>query len=185
MLDGRPREGNLIATVLKRALFGLVKGVVVGGALGALVVFGLGMPVFAAWAAYVAAVLSGALTGLFAGRAIWERDARIEAGLKAGVGALIGAAAMFAIRKWLNVSLDLGELGRGTVGQLPLASLPLISTALALFYELDNTGEPPAPAEKKRVAGDGAAEAPPRAALDEALEEEEAEAEAAQKATKH
>jgi hypothetical protein len=168
--------------VLKRALFGILKGALIGGLLGAAVVFGLGMPVFAAWAAYVAAVLTGAVTGLVAGRAIWEKDARIEAGLKAGVGAVIGAAAMFAIRKWLNLSVDLGELGRGTVGQLPLASLPMIATALALFYELDNTGDvgPAAPTKKARVEADEVKALGASEELDEQAEEE-----AAQKATKH
>lgn len=52
--------------MLKRALLGLVKGAVVGGLLGVAFVFGLGMPVFAAWAAYLGAVLTGALTGLLA-----------------------------------------------------------------------------------------------------------------------
>lgn len=172
--------------MLKRALIGLLKGALVGGLIGAAVVFGLSMPVFAAWAAYLGALLTGALTGLVAGRGIWEKDARIEAGLKAGVGALIATGAMFAVRKWLNVSLDLGTLGKGVIGQLPLASLPLISTALALFYELDNTGDadPPVVARKTRVEGeaDGAVAAEP--ALDQAVEEE-AEAEAAEKATKH
>jgi hypothetical protein len=172
--------------VLKRVLFGLLKGALVGGLLGAAVVFGLGMPVFAAWVAYVAAVLAGALTGLVAGRAIWEKDARIEAGLKAGVGALIGVAAMFAIRKWLNLSLDLGALGKGAVGQLPLASLPLIATVLALFYELDNTGDagPEPPAKKTRVEGDGAKAPAALEDLESALDAQ-AEEEAEQKATKH
>ncbi|MBK7581301.1 MAG: hypothetical protein IPI67_13935 [Myxococcales bacterium] len=172
--------------MLKRVLFGLLKGSVVGGLLGAAVVFGLGMPVFAAWLAYVAAALTGALTGLVAGRAIWEKDARIEAGLKAGVGAVIATLAMFAVRKWLNVSLNLGQLGHGAVGQLPLASLPLISTVLALFYELDNTGDsgaPETPAKKVRVEAEGADAVASTDDLQAALEADDEEA--ARKATKH
>lgn len=171
--------------MLKRALFGLLEGTVIGGLLGAALVFGLGMPVFAAWLAYVAAAVTGALTGLVAGKGIWEKDARIEAGLKAGVGALIGAGAMFAIRRWLSMNVDLGQLGAGAVGELPIASLPLIATALALFYELDNTGssEGSAPTTKTRVDPTGAA-TDERAELEQALDEQ-AEADAARKATKH
>jgi len=128
--------------VLKRALIGILKGALVGGLLAAAVIYGLGFTVFPIWLAYLGAVATGALTGLVAGKAIWERDSRIEVSLKAAVGALIAAGAMFAIRKWLNVSLDLGPLGHGNVGQLPVTSLPMIATALALFYEIDNTGEP-------------------------------------------
>jgi hypothetical protein len=170
--------------LLKRVLFGLLKGALVGGLLGAAVVFGLGMPVFAAWLAYVAGALTGSLTGLIAGKGIWEKDARIEAGLKATVGALIGVGAMFAIRRWLNLNLDLGELGRGVVGDLPIASLPMIATALALFYELDNTGTsgPEAPAPKTRV--DTSAAPDDSAALEAALDDE-AEVEASRKATRH
>ncbi len=184
-VDGCPREENLIATLLKRALVGLFEGAVVGGLLGAALVFGLGMPVFAAWLAYVAAAVTGSLTGLVAGKRIWEPGARIEAGLKAGVGAVIGVGAMFAIRRWLTMSVDLGQLGSGLVGDLPIASLPLIATALALFYELDNTGDSggEAPAKKTRVGGAGAV-SDDRAELEQALDDE-AEADAARKATKH
>ncbi|MBI3204983.1 MAG: hypothetical protein HYZ29_25830 [Myxococcales bacterium] len=171
--------------MLKRLLSGLLKGAVVGGLVGAALVFGLGMPVFAAWLAYLAAALTGALTGLVAGKAIWEKDARIEAGLKAGAGALIGAGAMFAIRRWLSLSLDLGQFGNGVVGDLPIASLPMVATALALFYELDNTGgSAGAPPVKKTRVGGASAANDERAELEQALDEE-AEADAARKATKH
>lgn len=140
--------------MLKRVLFGLLKGAVVGGALGALIVFGLGMPVVAAWLAYLGAVLTGALTGLVAGRPIWAKGARIEAGLKAAAGAVVAAIGMFAVRKWLNVSLELGALGKGLVGDLPIVSLPLVASLLGLFFEVDNTGDDGEPEEKQRVEAD-------------------------------
>jgi len=155
--------------MVKRALVGLLKGAIIGAILGLVIVYGLGMPVFAAWLAYLAAVVTGALTGLVAGRAIWEKGARIEAGLKAAAGAVVAAGAMFAIRKWLNVPADLGALGRGVIGDLPIASLPLIATGLALFFEIDNTGESNDPGPKKRVG----AESPVRLAGNGAAEEEE------------
>jgi hypothetical protein len=161
---------------------GLLKGALVGGLLGAVCIYGLGMPVVAAWLAYLGAVLAGALTGLVAGRPIWAKGARIEAGLKAGAGALLAAAGMFAIRKWLGVSLDLGALGHGVIGDLPIVAFPMVATALALFFEIDNTGGEPEPPKKTRVesvelGSDAAAEA------EEApLEEEE---DAVDKARRH
>jgi hypothetical protein len=146
--DGRLEE-NLKRRMATRILLGLLKGVVVGGAIGALVVFGLSMSVFPAWLAYIAAVVVGALTGLVAGKPIWAKDARIEAGLKAAAGAIIAGLAMFAVRKWLTVNLDLGALGKGLVGDLPIASLPLISAVLALLFEADNTGDDGAKDEKR------------------------------------
>lgn len=158
--------------MLKRALIGLLKGVLVGGALGAGLVYGLGVPVFAAWLAYVAAVVTGAVTGLVAGKPIWQKDARIEAGLKAVAGAVVAALAMFGVRQWLGISIDLGELGKGALGDLPLTSLPLVATALALFFEIDNTGDDSkaGPKDKTRVADD---KAPVDEVVDDLPEEEE------------
>jgi hypothetical protein len=162
--------------MVTRILLGVLKGAVVGGALGALVVFGLSMSVFPAWLAYIAAVVAGALTGLVAGRPIWAKDARIEAGLKSLAGAVIAALGMFAVRQWLTLPLDLGSVGKGLVGDLPIASLPLITAVLGLLFEVDNTGDDgeknaKTPAEKKRVEELGAGDA-----LEEELSEEESSA---------
>ncbi len=163
--------------MLKRLLFGLVKGVLVGGLLGLLLVKGLGLTAFGAILAYLFAVLAGVLTGLVAGKPIWAKGARIEAGLKAFVGALLGAGVMFILRKWVPVHLDLGAFGNGVLGELPIASLPVVATGLALLYEIDNTGgDEPEEAEgaksKKRV---DAGAAPEEESLEEALEREDAE----------
>jgi hypothetical protein len=154
----------------KRAVIGLVKGLLLGGVLALVLAKGLGVATFGALLAYPLAVLVGVLAGLVAGRPIWQRDARIEAGLKAVVGAIVGGGLMFALRKWLNPSLDLGTFGNGQLGELPVVSLPLIATGLSILFELDNTGEPVGEAsdkkrvepEKARVAGE----------LDSELEEE-------------
>lgn len=147
--------------MLKRLLMGLVKGVLVGGLLGVVLVKGLGIATMGVWLAYGLAVITGVLSGLVAGKPIWAKGARIEASLKAVVGALLGAGAMYVIQRWLGVHLDLGQFGQGSVGQLPIVSLPLVATALSLLYEIDNTGgdedESEAPStsgkkQKKRVA---------------------------------
>jgi hypothetical protein len=111
--------------------------------------------------AYLAAALTGVLTGLVAGKPIWASGAKIEAGLKAFFGALIAAGLMFAARKWLTteVNLEFIHAGSGAIGQLPAASLPLVAAVLGGFFELDNTGgddkdeaKGTASTPKKRVA---------------------------------
>jgi hypothetical protein len=144
--------------MLRRLLLGLVKGVLIGGVLAAALVQGLGVTFFGAFLAYATALVLGALTGLFAGKPLWAKDARIEVALKAVVGALVAAASMFALRKWVTPEVDLGGFGAGALGSLPAVTLPLIATFLAIVFELDNTKEVPA-------NDAGAAIAPPKQRL--------------------
>lgn len=138
--------------MLGRLLFGLIKGLLVGGLLG----FGLvqlGFAVLTPWLAYPAAVLTGVLVGLIAGKPIWAKDAKIEAGAKAFFGALLGAGMMFASRQWLGMMLPaLGMLAPagGALGMLAMTALPMIGGLLGAFYEADND----APAEEKKEGGD-------------------------------
>ena len=155
--------------MLKRLVVGLVKGLVVGGLAAAALVAGLGVTSFGALIGYPAAVATGALVGLIAGKPIWAADAKIEALLKALVGAGIGAALLLLLRKWLAIDLDLSAygLGHGAVGELPAAALPAIAGGLAAFFELDNTEVTTAGGPKKarvaepkqRVGADTGAEA--------------------------
>ena len=152
--------------MVRRLLLGLLLGLVVGGLMAVAVVAGLKMPAFGggigAAIGYAVSSLTGVLTGLVAGKPIWASGAKIEAGLKAVFGALLGAGLMFALRTWATSwTIDIGLLGvagHGSVGELPAASLPLIAAALGSLFELDNTGtdggsagESPAK-ERKRVA---------------------------------
>jgi hypothetical protein len=146
-----------------RLFAGLILGLIVGGIVAAGMVaaqldfLGAAGPVLA----YLAAALTGVLTGLVAGKPIWASGAKIEAGLKAVFGGLLGAGLMFALRQWGgSFQPDLGFIhaGHGPVGELPAASLPLVAAVLGAFFELDNTGagEPEKAgeprAERKRVA---------------------------------
>lgn len=91
--------------------------------------------------AYGAVATLGAVLGLVAGRPIWARDAKLEAALKSVVGAFIGATAMYGARKWLQgVHVNLVSLGggAGSLGDVPLASLPLIGAGLGLVFEIDD-----------------------------------------------
>jgi hypothetical protein len=180
--------------MVRRLLVGMVLGFVVGGLVAAAVVAGLKVALFAGPAgaalAYLAASVTGVLTGLVAGKPIWASGAKIEAALKALFGALIGVGLMFALRRWAGGwTLDLSAIGAGgpgPVGDLPAASLPLLAAALGAFFELDNTGgdEAEEPRQKKRVAAPAGADGKARARLAEADEGELAEGEVVSKRAK-
>ena len=158
--------------MLRRLVVGLVLGLVVGGVVAAGLVAGLRVLTFAgtggAFLAYLAAAVTGTLTGLVAGKPIWSSGAKVEAGLKALFGALIGAGVMFAMRRWAGAwMLELPQIGVDhptPIGDLPVASLPLLAAVLGGFFGLDNTDSGPregpstagSAKTRPRVANDGA-----------------------------
>ncbi len=163
--------------MIGRLLKGLIIGLILGGAVGAGLHFGAGMLVMGGLVAYAVALGVGVLVGLVAGKPIWAQDGKIEAGLKAVFGALIAAGAMFALRRWGNLALPISLPTPGGPQQLmlatsPLSAIPLITTALALFFEIDNT---PAPAVSEKSTGVRVATSSSSANLDdEELEEQSA-----------
>lgn len=147
--------------MLGRLLIGIVKGLVVGGLIGfGLVKLGMALP--GALIAYLAAAVTGVVIGLVAGKPIWAKDAKIEAGAKAVVGALLGVGLMAAARHWLTMALpiqvpNLAPEG-ATLGAFSMTSLAAIAALLGGFYDADNdaTGEeatPPSPAQAKEPKG--------------------------------
>src|SRR3954453_531815 len=127
--------------MLGRLLIGILKGLFVGGLVG----FGLvklGMPMPTAVFAYLAAAVSGVLIGLIAGKPIWAKDAKIEAGMKAFVGALLASGLMYVARRWLDMQLPfaLGSLSPdgATLGGFAMTSLGGVAGLLGGFYEADN-----------------------------------------------
>ncbi len=151
--------------MIARLLFGLLKGLLVGGLLGfALAKAGFAAP--GAVIAYLGAAASGVLVGLVAGKPIWAKDAKIEAGMKAVVGALLGAGLMWAVRRWLSgIPIpSLGTLtpeGHGHVGELALTSYAVVAGVLGAFYDADNT---PSAEEDKAAPGSNAPAAKARVA---------------------
>ncbi len=146
--------------MIGRLLVGILKGLV----LGALVGFGLlkisaGLAFPGALVAYLAAAATGVLIGLIAGKPIWAKDAKIEAGMKAGFGALLGLGLMFAARRWLTMEVPAGlldvtraiaptEAAENTLGNFGMTSLAAIAALLGGFYDADNTPEPDKPEGK-------------------------------------
>lgn len=142
----------------------LIVGVAEGFAVAAIVVAAL-RAVSADWSkvavVYAATLALGLMTGLVAGRPVWRRGSKVEAAVKSVVGAFIAATTMFGIRKWLpHVKVDLGVYGQGPLGAVPTAALPLVASALALVFEIDDAfGPDPAPPPSKQSVS--ISEAPP------------------------
>jgi hypothetical protein len=178
--------------MLKRLVFGLIFGLLVGGLLSAAVIKGLGMVAFTGTGgtvlAYVFAAVTGVLVGLVAGKPIWAAGGQIEAGLKAVAGAIVAAGAMFAMRRWLNFDVDLHSFGVGPLtaqpaGLLPATTLPLIAAVLGAFYEADNT--PQADDDKApKLKGKDAAKSKVRVGETNADDEDEELLEAPKKGAK-
>jgi hypothetical protein len=173
--------------MVKRLVVGLLLGAVLGAIAAAVLVQGLGVASFEGKAviAYLAAAVLGLVTGLVAGKPIWSADGKIEAGIKAFFGMVLALGGMFVLQRWVHVPVDLTALkaGKGALGLLPAASLPIIAALLAGFFELDNTGggeskekddAKGAPASAKKVRVEAKAE---EAAADDAEEEAEPPAE--------
>jgi hypothetical protein len=131
-----------------RLIVGILKGLVVGGLVGfALIKLGVGLFV-GGWAvlAYIAAAVTGIVVGLIAGKPIWAKDAKVEAGMKAFVGALLGAGLMFGLRKIAppladSVPAAFGVMTKDpqTLATFPITALALVAAVLGGFYEADNT----------------------------------------------
>jgi len=145
--------------MVRRFLLGLVEGLVVGIGLAFCAVRGLGL---GAPNTLISALLAGAaglLVGLIAGRPVWAHGAKTEAALKAFAGSLVGVGLSFALGRFLTAPVDLSplSLGAGPAGKLLALNLPAIACALALFFELDDTGPSatktrlPAPTHKQRL----------------------------------
>ncbi len=135
-------------------IWALFVGLVIGGGCAALAILaGAGTPLV-----YLLAVVTGVLVGLVAGKPIWAKGARIEAGLKAFFGAVVAAGLLYALRSWITMPLDLTflKLGQGPIGMNPALALPVVATALALLYEVDNMfgkDDSAGAAARKRVEG--------------------------------
>jgi hypothetical protein len=144
--------------MLKRLFLGLVIGIVTGGVIAAAFARGLHVLTFGdatggVFLAYVAALLTGAVVALVAGKPIWAKGAWIEVGLKAFFGSLLAAGGMFALRRWGVSPVDLSRfnVGAGTVGSLSVTSIPILATVLSVLFELDNTDAPAEKATAKSV----------------------------------
>lgn len=162
-----------------RALLGLFKGALLGGALVAALVFGLKVSAVGAVLAYVLAVFAGLVTGLVAGKPIWRAGAIVEAGLKAVFGAAAGAGFLWLLLRYVQSHLPAALLTMG--GATPSGDVSVLLPALAvlpiaLLLQLDDTPAPEgAEAPRVRVKAGSGADAKKGAAADEGDDELDAD----------
>jgi len=147
--------------MLFRLLIGLIKGILIGGVVGyGLAAAGLSW----GWLAYIMAAVTGVLIALVAGKPIWSEGARIEVGMKAAAGALLGPGLLWLVRSFLTMPLPfdpsqlpaLSSLAtKGlTLGTFSVTALAMVAAVLGAFYDADN--QPQSAADKKAKAKGGA-----------------------------
>jgi len=127
--------------MLKRLGFGLLKGLVVGGALGVGFQVGLGWGSTTGLLGFLLAMGIGATAGILCGKAPWRAEAWIEAVLKGvfgvGIGALvywIGSAYLAWQLPWALPHADAGSAWTS----MPLLYAPVIGGIFGTIVELDN-----------------------------------------------
>ncbi len=131
--------------MLKRLGLGLLKGLLIGGGVGAALHFGVGwLTVGSALFGYLLAMATGATAGVLAGKPPWKQSAWIEGVLKAVFGLGFGALAFWASSKWLAFGLPgmLPGVEAGTPWTESTLLMPTIVAGLfGTLVELDNTGD--------------------------------------------
>ena len=124
---------------MRRALLGLFKGIVVGGAIG----FGL---LKLEWTgslwAYVACALVGAIVGVVCGRPPWKSETIWTPVVKLIVGAIIGSG-LCALGQWLGGKSDFTLNVQGVKVALTSGSFlaPVVGILYGLFVEIDDGGK--------------------------------------------
>ena len=150
--------------MLKRLVFGLFKGALLGAAIGAGLHFGLGWTIVTGLLGYLLAMGAGASAGILTGKPPWKQAAWIESLLKAIAGMAIGALLYWVSSKWGSFGLPFAIPGveAGTAWtEVPLLYVTAISAVFGTLVELDNTDDDEATPERgartKVRVGDAAA----------------------------
>ena len=141
-----------ISTML-RLVLGLLKGAVVGGALGfAALKLGVG----GGAAAFVTYASSAAWSASLCGKPPWRQDTFWTSALK-GIGGLVvglcctGAAASCSGGMHLSLPASLGAPPDRSIAELPIMLGPLVGALWGAFVEVDDGGGSGAAAEKNKA----------------------------------
>jgi hypothetical protein len=135
-----------------RVVFGLLKGAVVGGALG-WVAFKLGVTSGAA--AVLTYAFTGGLVGMLCGKPPWRQDTFWTSALKGLFGVGVGIGLYLLGRKLLgglHVALPaaLGAPPDRSIADLPILLGPLVGAIWGGFVEVDDGGGAKAAADKSK-----------------------------------
>ena len=144
---------------MSRAVLGLIKGLLIGGAAsGVLIRVGSDISILA----YVSCILVGLLVGLACGRAPWRAETIWTPVLKMVVGAVFGAGLCYLGRRFLpGVSIPGSAIPSPVQGLLAIKDTKLVLHAAALvapaigvlygvFVELDDGAAKEGSARAKR-----------------------------------
>jgi hypothetical protein len=126
----------------KRLLLGMLKGLVIGGAIGALLTFVVGAPVITGWVSYLLYAAVAAIAGVLSGRAPWKPGAWIAAVLKGVFGLVVGAGLYALGSRFLpELAVAPGVANGVRLASQPLVFAPLVALLYSTFVELDDGGE--------------------------------------------
>lgn len=131
----------------KRLLIGILKGLVIGGAIGALLHFALNAAVITTgWVNYLLYAGVGALAGVFGGRAPWKPGAWVASILKGVFGLVVGAI-LYALGSRFLPAAELPVPGsmNALLAYQPMFFAPVLAMVYAALVELDDGGEQPEP----------------------------------------
>jgi len=130
--------------MLKRLGLGLLKGLLIGGGIGAGLQYGLKLEpaTVAGLLGFLIAMGVAGTTGVFAGKPPWQEGAWIEATLKGLVGVGLGALVYWASAKWGSFAVPLPGLAEPAKWtELPVVFGPAVAGVYGALVELDNTGD--------------------------------------------
>ncbi|MEZ4394829.1 MAG: hypothetical protein R3A48_27450 [Polyangiales bacterium] len=128
--------------MFKRLLIGLLKGLVLGGAVGAALTFGLKEVAIVGVAAYALYALLGGFAGVLAGRPFWVKGAWVESLLKGLFGLAVGAGLYALASRFLAFPVpSFAGGGPLEIFKQPMLMAPGVGAIYAALVELDNTGE--------------------------------------------
>ncbi len=129
--------------MLKRLLLGLIKGVIVGGAIGAVLHFALGVTAIGVGLGYLLYGVTATLAGVVAGQPPWRQGAWIASVLKGLFGFGVGVGVYALVTHFLRIPVGgLLQIPPQTmIAQAPLLFAPAVATVYATLVELDDGGE--------------------------------------------
>ncbi len=134
-------------SMIQRLVTGLLKGLFLGGVIGALVQFELPQALTGSgWFRVLLYGLLGTLAGVFAGRPPWKPGAWVESLLKGAFGFAVGCGLYALAAHFLpqELPVHIRGLPAGSLASVPVLFAPVLAMVYSALVELDNTGEPEA-----------------------------------------
>src|SRR5690606_22563286 len=102
---------TLFCPMLLRLFLGLAKGGLGGVGFAAAIVFGREVSTMTGLLQYAAVLITAICVALIAGRPVWVRGAWVEVLLKSIAAAAVGIGLLYALRNYVDVTVDWGRLG--------------------------------------------------------------------------